>query len=136
VTNSIEIAHRLTGHKDLSIVVCGGTTGEINPVASIVGPLAEMLVNQFRANICFIGTSGIDLKQGITDPYLSAASMKNTMIQKSSYVVLVADHSKFGQINKASVCGLDQVHHLITDHETPKHYLDHFQKLGIAVTVV
>lgn len=40
VTNNITIANKFINRKDLSVIICGGTLGEVNP-DSIVGPMAE-----------------------------------------------------------------------------------------------
>jgi DeoR/GlpR family transcriptional regulator of sugar metabolism len=135
VTNSIEIAYNFIRKKDISVVICGGTISEVSPVESIVGPLAELMISQFRANLCFMGTSGIDLKHGITDPYLSAASFKAKMIEYSSKVVLVTDHSKFGRVNKAFVAETSVIHHVITDSLVPGTTVEALLKMGIPVTL-
>ncbi len=136
VTNSIEIAHKFIRRKDLSVFVCGGTINEVDPEDSVVGPLAEIMISQFRANIFFLGTSGIDIKQGITDPFLSAARIKEKMIENASKVVLVTDHSKFGRVNKAFVCSLNKIDSIITDHLAPEKDLDELRKSGVSVTLV
>lgn len=135
VTNSIEIAYKFIRKKDISVVICGGTINEVNPVESIVGPLAELMISQFRANLCFLGTSGVDLKHGITDPYLSAASFKAKMIENSSKVVLVTDHSKFGRVNKAFVAKVSAIHHVITDSSAPGATVEALMTMGIPVVV-
>lgn len=135
ITNSVEIAHKFIHRNDVSLIVCGGTMGEVRPISSIVGPLAEMMIAQFRATLCFIGTSGIDMRQGITDPYLSAARIKQKMIDNSSKVVLVTDHSKFNRLNKVFVCPLNRLDTVITDSLAPNDALDGLQRLGIETVV-
>ncbi|WP_179292147.1 DeoR/GlpR family DNA-binding transcription regulator [Paenibacillus campinasensis] len=136
VTNSIDIAYKFMMQERANVYVCGGARPERNSKAGIVGPLAEQMISQLRANICFIGTPGIDIKSGITDPYLSAANIKAQMIENSQKVVLVADHSKFGKAHTAYVCSLDKIHHLITDDAAPIDYITHFKNIGTTVTVV
>ncbi|MCZ8515451.1 DeoR/GlpR family DNA-binding transcription regulator [Paenibacillus filicis] len=136
VTNSIDIAYKFRNRKDLSMYICGGTMGEARPGTSIVGPLAEKMISLFRANICFLGTLGIHAKKGITDPDLSSARMKNIMIENSSKVVLVTDHSKFGKLNTAFVCPVDHFDQIITDKLAPKEDIDYLFSLGINVELV
>lgn len=137
VTNSIEIAYRLYAHRDrISTFVCGGTMSGINPHASIVGPLAEQMISQFKANICFVGTSGIDTQHGFTEPHLAIARIKEKMISNSSKVVLITDHSKFGKVKQAFVCPLERIDRLITDWEAPEKDLDFVRSIGVEVTVV
>jgi len=95
-----------------------------------------MMISQFRANIFFMGTSEIDLKYGITDPYVLSASIKYKMIENSSKVILVTDHTKFGRINKAFVCPLEKISHIITDTDAPSHDIKYLQQHGISVDLV
>jgi DeoR/GlpR family transcriptional regulator of sugar metabolism len=135
ITNSIEIAHKFIGKKKVSIIVCGGTLGEANP-SSVVGPIAEKVIAMFRANLCFIGSSGVDLKYGITDPYISSARIKEAMIENSMKVVLVVDRSKFNVTNSVFVCPIEKIDHLITDSLAPRDDIDLLVDKGIGVTLV
>ncbi|RKN84903.1 DeoR/GlpR family DNA-binding transcription regulator [Paenibacillus ginsengarvi] len=137
ITNGLEIAYHLYRHqKNITTFVCGGTTGPMHPEAGIVGPLAEKLIAQFRANIAFIGTSGIDRKIGLTVPYLLAASIKTMMMENASQVVLVSDHSKFGKVHSAFVSPLSSIHHLITDKLAPADDIASLRSAGMQVTLV
>jgi DeoR family fructose operon transcriptional repressor len=136
VTNSIDIAYKCMKREDIHVYVCGGARPENGSRAGIVGPLAEQMISQMRANISFIGTPGIDIIFGITDPYLTAASIKAKMIENSTKVILVADHSKFGKVNKGYVCSIDKIHRLITDDKAPKDDISFIENLGVQVTLV
>ncbi|MDB5085041.1 MAG: hypothetical protein JWN30_1927 [Bacilli bacterium] len=135
VTNSIKIAYQFLNRKDLTVIICGGTLGEVNP-ESVVGPLAEKTISLFRSTFCFLGTSGINVKQGVTDPYLSAASIKKIMIENSNHVVMVTDHRKFGVINSAFVCSIEKINHIITDDRAPMNDIEYLSSKGISVTLV
>ncbi|TVY07333.1 DeoR/GlpR family DNA-binding transcription regulator [Paenibacillus cremeus] len=138
ITNSIKIAYQMFAARGggSSVFVCGGTFSESDPQASIVGPLAEQMISQFRANICFVGTSAIDCKHGVTDPNLLIARMKEKMISHSSKVVLIVDHSKFGKVKQAFVCPLEHIHCVITDDLTTEEDVKHLRSLGVEVKVV
>lgn len=84
------------------------------------------MISSFRANISFIGTSGINMKQGITDPYFTAARIKQKMIENANKTVLVTDSSKFGVINTYFVCSIDEIGHIITDYSAPKEEIGFF----------
>jgi DeoR/GlpR family transcriptional regulator of sugar metabolism len=137
ITNGLEIASHLYRYpKNITTFVCGGTIGHMHPESGIVGPLAEKLISQFRANIAFIGTSGIDMKHGLTVPYLMAANIKTMMMEHAKQTILVTDHSKFGRVHSAFVSPVSQIHRLITDNQAPKEDLAHMRSIGIEVTVV
>ncbi|MBW4084308.1 DeoR/GlpR family DNA-binding transcription regulator [Paenibacillus sp. S150] len=133
VTNSIDIAYKCMRRPGLSVFVCGGTNEEVRAEAGIVGPLAEQLIMQFRASLCILGTSGLDLKQGITDPFLSAASIKDKMLTYSSKRILVTDHSKFGKIHKAFVAPIESFDCIITDWEADIGDIAHIRSQGTNV---
>lgn len=135
ITNSVSIAYKFINRKDLSVIICGGTLGEADP-DSILGPVAEKMISMFRANLCFLGTSGLHVKQGITDRYLGSARIKEKMIEHSTKVCLVTDHSKFGIVNTAFVCPMDNIHHIITDDMAPIEEVNYLISTGITVTLV
>jgi len=138
ITNSLEIAYQLNSKKDkrgVSVIICGGTLGEGN-AHSIAGPVAEKMISMFRANICFLGTSGFDIKQGVTDPHLTLTRVKQNMIEHSNKVYLVTDHSKFGIINTAFVCPLERLTHIITDAAAPADDINYIRSKGVGVTLV
>lgn len=137
ITNSINIAYMLyNSDKHISVFVCGGNIGDGSSPASIVGPSAEMMISQFRANIFFMGTSGIHSKQGVTDPFLLAASIKTKMIENSSKVILVTDYTKFGKINKAFVCPIEKIDHIVTNTEASVDDIQYLRQHGISIDLV
>jgi DeoR/GlpR family transcriptional regulator of sugar metabolism len=136
VTNSIDIAYTCMRKPGLSVFVCGGTAEDARSEAGIVGPIAEQMIMQFRASLCIIGTAGIDIRQGITDPYLSAARIKEKMITNSIRRILVTDHSKFGKIHKAYVSPIETFDYVITDWETNAKDIEHIHSNGVKVIQV
>lgn len=135
VTNSIDIAYKCMRKPELSVFVCGGTAEDVQSEAGIVGPLAEQMISQFRAGLCILGTAGVDPKQGITDPYLSVARIKEKMISYSAKRILVTDHSKFSKIHKAFVAPIDSFDCLITDWEAPEDQIEQVRLQGVQVNL-
>ena len=136
VTNSIEIAYLFISRKDISVYICGGTMGEVNPYSSVVGPLAEKMIQEFRANIAFIGTSGVHRTQGLTCSYLSTARIKQAMIRNSSMSVLVTDYSKFERVYRAFCCGIEEINLVMTDRQAPSDSVAFIRAAGIEVMQV
>lgn len=136
VTTSIELAHIFSQRKDISIFVCGGIMSDVNPRVSIIGPLAEKMISYFRANLCFLGTSGIHIKSGITAPSLTSAEVKNVMMRHAAKSILVADHSKFGKVHPAFVCPVEHFDMMITDRQAPKEDIDQLASKGVAIQLV
>lgn len=133
VTNSIDIAYKCMRKPELSVFVCGGTAEDVQSESGIVGPLAEQMISQFRASLCILGTAGVDPKQGITDPYLSVARIKEKMLSYSTRRILVTDHSKFGKIHKAFVAPIESFDCLITDWEASSEQMEDIRLQGVQV---
>ncbi len=115
ITNSINIAHLLyTKNTGSSVFVCGGslsTDGE----GRMADSTAEMAVSNFRADLLIMGALSVDIKRGITDPYIPVANIKRKMIERSAETLLVVDHSKFGRVSKAFVAEANSVTRVVTD---------------------
>lgn len=138
ITNSIYIANKLCfGNPNITVYVCGGSIRSEGPLAATVGSLAESLIERMRAQTFFMGAAAVDAIQGITDPFIHAASIKRCMMQNAQRTILLCDHTKFGCVQSAFVTSLDQVDILITDtQETPSAECAEMNKLGKQVVMV
>lgn len=137
ITNSISIAYLLeSARNNISIFICGGNVSDGSHPTSIVGPAAEMMISQFRANIFFMGAYSVHTEFGVTDPYVLASSIKRKMIQCAIRTILVADHTKFGKLDKSVVCSLDQVDRVITDDKVDGEVVKSLNACGCAVNIV
>jgi DeoR family fructose operon transcriptional repressor len=128
VTNALNIAWELAS-SELELVVVGGQVRR--GILSHVGPLAEQTIAAVHVDKLFLGANAVDIEKGITTPNLTEAQTKRVMVEHASEVILVADHSKFGRVTFSRICGLDRVHHVITDDRLPAHTADALTSLGI-----
>ena len=64
------------------------------------------------------------------------ASMKQAMIEVSSEVILLADHSKFGHVSSAIVGPVTLVDYLITDSGVSDEFETRITELGVKVIKV
>lgn len=97
--------------------------GEIkSSTEAIVGAECILSLQQYNFNKCFIGANGISLSAGITTPDKNEAVVKNTVINNSKEVYILADHSKFDQITSVKFAQLNYGK-IITDKPVDKKYL-------------
>lgn len=103
----------------LTVVVTGGI---LRPRQhSLVDPLAGAVLERVRADIAFIGCSGVDARAGVTNANLPEADIKRRMIDAAARTVVVADSSKLGVVQLSRVAPLTEVHTLLTGVEaTPE----------------
>ena len=132
VTNGLNIAWELAS-SDLELVLTGGQLRR--SVLSQVGPLAEKAIAGLHVDKLFLAANGVDVDKGVTTPNLAEAQTKGAMIQSARYVVLVADHTKFGHVAFGRICSLDQVHAVITDDGAARDVLAAVERLGVKVHI-
>jgi DeoR/GlpR family transcriptional regulator of sugar metabolism len=58
------------------------------------------------------------------------------MVQRSKQLIAVIDSSKWGQVAFASLAGVDELDHVISDQAAPSHMVDKLRNAGIRVTLV
>lgn len=137
VTNSIYIASKLfEGNPAIQVYVCGGSVSNENPLVGMVGTLAESLIQLMRANIFFMGASAVHPEKGITDPYISTASIKRCMIENAQKTILLCDHTKFGIISSAFVTDLNSIDMLISDAPVDQKIESALNQLGKEIVQV
>ena len=117
VTNALNIAWELAS-SDLEVVLTGGQLRR--GILSQVGPLAEHAIASLHVDKLFLAANGVDVQKGVTTPSLIEAQTKRSMLPRATRVILVADHTKFGRVTFSRICGLDQVHDVVTDDGLPQ----------------
>ena len=132
ITNSTNIALEL--HRSQSTIILTG--GHFRTAAdALTGPPSLWTLDRLHADILFLGVHGIDLASGFTTPNLGEAQTDAALIQKSSRVVVVADHSKFGLVAMASIAPIEAAHVLITNAAAPRSMLERIRRRGVEVVV-
>lgn len=131
VTTTLETATILKSNSRISVVLIGGLlrgSGE-----SMVGELAEAMLDRLHVPIAFVGAAGVTVENGVMYADPLEAQIRRKIVQRSAKVVLVADHSKFGKPALVSVFPLDQVHCVITGYQIPSEYHQLMVSRGINV---
>ncbi len=92
-TNSITLT-ALIGESSTKVILLGG---EVRATSlSTTGILAVDELENFHAQVAFIGLNGISDEAGMTTADLGEAAVKRAMIANAAERILLADHSKFG----------------------------------------
>jgi DeoR/GlpR family transcriptional regulator of sugar metabolism len=98
------------GHTVLSL------GGQFDPAsACFVGPAAEEAARQFFVDIAFFSTKGFLPQEGTFESSIATLRIKQIIAEHAERVVLLADHSKFGQRALCKVLNIEQIDELITD---------------------
>ena len=112
--------------------------GEIRfPKEALVGDMAIKALTDIKADICFIGCSGIDIENGVTTKIIHEARVNEMMIKNTLYTkVLVADYRKIGKTSKFKIADLEDFDYLFTDSYCSPTILKKIEKLGVKVVQV
>ena len=124
-TTNLETAKILTSYTK-SILYCSG--GYYFPDSrGFVGSQAEAFMASVKADVCFIGASGIT-PDGITTPYPMHTPLQKTIIPSAKTKILVCDHSKFGKRAMEKICDITDIDIIVTDSGLADEIYDEYSK--------
>ena len=118
VTNSAFVCLELGKATRHTVIGIGGQY-DANSL-SYVGPQAEDLAKTLFVDTAFLGTKGILPAKGTFESSVPTLRIKQLIARQCSRVVLLADHTKFGQRGLNQVLTIDQIHTVVTDDRTSR----------------
>lgn len=130
-TYSLPVALQLTQHPSLEVVFIGGKLNKSAQVTTGIDVVNS--ISNIRADMCFMGTGGINIKRGITEPDWEVAHIKKCMIDVSDYVVAMCTSNKIMKVERYSVVPIHNIDALITDYEDDDIDFNAFKEEGITI---
>ena len=131
VTHSPTIAVALAEHPTIEIVLIGGRLFKHSVVA--VGAAAVEAIGRIRADLYFMGVTGIHPEAGLSTGDLEESHIKRALSASAAetYVLISAD-----KLNTASpyvIAGLTEIDGIIVEPGVPAESLDAYRNAGLAV---
>jgi DeoR family transcriptional regulator, aga operon transcriptional repressor len=133
ITNAVNIATDLAG-TDFEVILIGGTLRKNS--FSLVGPLAEDVLEEMHADILFLGVDGFDLEIGLSTPNFLESRVNRAMVKAAGRVVAVCDSSKFNRRSLSRIAPLSAIHCVITDRGLPDSIAAELRAQNIEVVLV
>ncbi len=115
VTTAPDIAQRLMDRQGFEILMIGGRIDK--RAGATVGAQTALEIRRVRADLCFPGACAIDLDTGVWDVDSEEALIKRAMIESSGETAVVVTTDKFGAIAAHHIATVDQIDHLIAEHD-------------------
>ncbi|MFC5528080.1 DeoR/GlpR family DNA-binding transcription regulator [Cohnella yongneupensis] len=116
VTNSIDAATLLGKKQNGKVHLLGG---EYNPWhRNVTGPQTLAMIRDYRVQTLLLGACAIT-SDGLSSPLVEEAYVKREMVARADRVIVLADQGKFQKSFLHHVCGVENIHVLITDAEPP-----------------
>jgi len=113
VTNAVNIAMELSHRADLKIIVTGGVMS--GDWFALTGSTGIAAVGEMFYDTAFIGVDGVHPEHGLTTNYPDQATIHRAMIRQARQRIVVADHTKIGDIGTALIAPVKDVDLIITD---------------------
>lgn len=133
ITPAAKVTLELSNRPNVELIQLGGA---VRPKSSaVVGPAAESALEKISCNLLFMGVDGIDPEFGFSTTNFNEASLGAKMVEAAETVIVLADSSKFNKRGLAKICGLDQVHYIVTDARVSDRIVKTLQEAGIKVVM-
>ena len=125
-TTNLETAEILASYTG-SVLYCSG--GYYFPDSKgFVGAQAEAFVASVKADVCFVGASGVT-PDGTTTPYPMHTTLQKAIIASAKTKILVCDHSKFDKRAMEKICELSDIDMIVTDKGITNEAYERYSKL-------
>jgi DeoR family transcriptional regulator, L-fucose operon activator len=103
--------------------------------ACFVGPSAEEAARRFFVDIAFFSTKGFLPEEGTFESSIATIRIKQIIAEQAARVVLLSDHTKFGQRALCKALDIKQIHEVVTDAGATDSDVAILEQLGVVVRV-
>ncbi len=121
ITNGVVHAKKLMD-KGFETIMIGGRLKA--STEAVVGPDCIEFIRKYHFTKAFMGTNGISINAGFTTPDVDEAMIKTEAIRHTYKSYVLADHTKFNQINSVTFAEINECS-IITDKLTAHEYMNH-----------
>lgn len=123
------VALQLADHPLITVILIGGQFSKNSQVC--VGTQVVSYLNEIRFDVCFLGTNGVSIGDGLTDSDLDIVQVKKAMIKASNKLVIMCVAEKLNTVQRMRVCELHQIDCIITDLEPDDAALQAYRRENI-----
>jgi DeoR/GlpR family transcriptional regulator of sugar metabolism len=131
VTHSARIALELVGHSTAEIILVGGRLFKHSIVS--VGAAAIEAISHIRADIYFMGVTGVHPEAGLSTGDLEEAYIKRALSRQAADTFVMASHEKLGAASQFIITALNEVSGLIIEQSIPDEILQPYRRLGLTI---
>ncbi len=129
VTNGLRIGLLLSEQTSCQIFLASGYIHSRSN--SILGSLTVKTLERLHCDLSIISCSGLDLNFGLSETTIDQSEIKIAMAENSNRIILLADHSKFGDSKLFKSIPLSKIDCIVTDQKPSEEYVEFCQNNGI-----
>ena len=91
------------------------------------------VLSKIKADICFMGVSSINIKQGLTEMGYEVSIVKKAMIESSDRVVAMFTTDKLNNKMPHVVCEISKLDTIVTELDPSDALLEEYVKSGASI---
>ncbi len=114
ISHSVPVFQIFLDNRNVRMLGLGGELSHESQ--AFIGPRVVADLNRYRADTLFLGAAAIN-EDGLYTNADIELPVKLALIESSTQVVLVADHTKFGTSSAVFLAGFDAIDRVITDRD-------------------
>lgn len=130
-TNSLGVASALSDHPQVELIVLGGRF--VRELGTCVGADTLAAIAQLGADLCFLGSCGLDAARGVTAFDSAEAEVKRAMARNSAGIVVAVTNDKLATAAPYRVARAEAIRHLVVEKSAPAAILADFERQGAEI---
>lgn len=134
ITNSIKVVEAFQDSKWVRVICVGG--GLRKRTKSFIGNQAINQLEKLYANKAFVSCTAVHRKFGLTDDSERESEIRKKMIENSEKIYLIADRTKFDNLESHLICKLDDIDTIVTDQKLSKEWEEDLKEIDVKVVYV
>ncbi|HEY1995941.1 DeoR/GlpR family DNA-binding transcription regulator [Paraburkholderia sp.] len=131
VTHSPTIAVELARHTGLEVIMIGGRLFRHSMVN--VGAAAIEALSHIRADLYFMGVTGVHPEAGLSTGDLEEAYVKRALVARAAETVVLASAEKLNAASAFMIAEVTAAHTIIVERETPCTLTAPLEALGVTI---
>ncbi|QND53719.1 DeoR/GlpR transcriptional regulator [Phyllobacterium sp. 628] len=131
VTHSPSVAVELVNYPNITVDLIGGRLFKHSVVA--VGASAIEAIGRYRADIYFMGATGIHPEIGLTTGDSEEAAVKRMLCHHAAETVVLASREKLGAASPYLVVSMNDVQCLVVERDTPQESLQAYTEMDLTI---
>lgn len=133
VTNNMAVYEELAADETIDLLLLGGLLRR--NYRSLAGFLTEDALRGIRADLVFVGISGVGEDLTLLDTTVEEIQTKRAMLRAGEHCVLIADGAKFWGGGLGKVADIDAVQTVVTTEDAPADRIAAIRDRGIEVRI-
>lgn len=131
VTHSPTIAVELVEHPSVEVVLIGGRLFKHSVVA--VGSAAAEAISRIRADVYFMGVTGIHPQAGLSTGDLEESQIKRALSASAAETYVLVSAEKLNAASPYVIAAISEIDGMVVEHGIPDEALEVYRRAGLTI---